>query len=99
MPARLPTLIVGLAFVTLANFGGVTAAQLGVADAETRDRGAASAVYFSLYYAVGSLGAYLPGLAWERNRWNGVATVGFAALALATFVLVFDRERRAVSSR
>jgi len=88
LPDRLPTLVVGLALVTLANFSGVTAAQLGVAASSDRDRGAASAVYFSFYYAVGSLGAYLPGLAWERYRWHGVALTGFAALSVAAAVLI-----------
>ena len=88
LPARLPTLVAGLAMVTLANFAGVTAAQLGVISAAAADRGAASAVYFSLYYAVGSLGAYLPGLAWERYRWDGVVVTGFAALAVAGAVLL-----------
>ncbi len=87
-PATLPTLVVGLALVTLANFSGVTAAQLGVAGSASVDRGAASAVYFSLYYAIGSLGAYLPGLAWERYGWEGVAVTGFAALAAAAAVLL-----------
>jgi MFS transporter, YNFM family, putative membrane transport protein len=87
LPSTLPSLIVGLALVTLANFSGVTAAQLGVSGATTADRGAASAVYFSVYYGVGSLGAYLPGLAWERYGWNGVAFTGFAALAVAAVVL------------
>ncbi|MFY9578882.1 MAG: MFS transporter [Gaiellaceae bacterium] len=88
LPASLPTLVLGLAFVTLANFCGVTAAQLGVTEATDVDRGAASAVYFSLYYGVGSLGAYLPGLAWERYGWAGVAVTGFGALAVAGVVLL-----------
>ncbi len=88
LPAWLPSLVAGLALVTLANFSGVTAAQLGVADATEIDRGATSAVYFSLYYFSGALGGYLPGLAWERYRWDGVAATGFAALALAAAVLV-----------
>ena len=88
LPARLPTLVAGLAMVTLANFAGVTAAQLGVISAAAADRGAASAVYFSLYYGVGSLGPYLPGLAWERYRWDGVVVTGFAALAVAGAVLL-----------
>jgi YNFM family putative membrane transporter len=88
LPTSLPSLVVGLALVTLANFGGVTAAQLGVTGAATVDRGAASAVYFSVYYGVGSLGGYLPGLAWERYGWNGVAVTGFAALALAGAMLL-----------
>lgn len=87
LPHLLPTLVVGLALVTLANFGGVTAAQLGVSAAAERERGAATAVYFTLYYLAGSAGGYLPGLAWERFAWPGVATTGFAALALAAAVL------------
>jgi YNFM family putative membrane transporter len=93
LPARLPTLIVGLAFITLANWGGVTAAQLGVAAATDVDRGAASAVYFSIYYAIGAVGGYLPGLAWERYRWDGVAITGFVALALAATVLALGAHR------
>ncbi len=93
LPARLPTLIVGLAFITLANFGGVTAAQLGVGAATDVDRGAASAVYFSIYYLVGAVGGYLPGLAWEQYRWDGVAITGFAMLALAGAVLALGANR------
>jgi MFS transporter, YNFM family, putative membrane transport protein len=93
LPARLPTLIVGLACITLANWGGVTAAQLGVGAASARDRGAASAVYFSIYYLAGAVGAYLPGLAWERYQWDGVASAGFAVLALAGAVLVLGADR------
>jgi MFS transporter, YNFM family, putative membrane transport protein len=87
LPRLLPTLVAGLALVTLANFGGVTAAQLGVSAAADRERGAATAVYFTLYYLAGSAGGYLPGLAWERFAWPGVAATGVAALVLATAVL------------
>ena len=59
----LPVVVLGLALVTLGNFTAVTAAQLGVAGATDRDRGLASAMYFSAYYVAGALGAYLPGLA------------------------------------
>jgi len=97
LPAHLPTLVAGLALVTLANFSGVTAAQLGVAEATAVDRGAASAVYFSLYYGIGSLGAYLPGLAWERYAWDGVAVTGFTALAVAGTVLLLAAARRGSS--
>jgi len=92
LPARLPTLVLGLAFVTLANWGGVTAAQLGVAAAGRVDRGTASAVYFSLYYLTGAAGGYLPGLAWERYHWDGVATTGWVVLAAAAAVLAFGRK-------
>jgi YNFM family putative membrane transporter len=99
LPAWLPTVVVGLALVTLANFAGVIAAQIGVAEATEVDRGAAAAVYFSLYYFAGAIGAYVPGLAWERFNWNGVAASGFLVLAFAATVLVrfgaLRRTRRA----
>jgi len=82
-PRRLPTLAVGLSLVTLAMFAGVTALQLGVTSATDVDRGAASAVYFSIYYGCGAVGGYLPGLAWQAWRWNGVAGVGLAAVSIA----------------
>jgi MFS transporter, YNFM family, putative membrane transport protein len=97
LPHLLPTLVGGLAAVTLANFGGVTAAQLGVSAAAERERGAASAVYFTLYYLAGSAGGYLPGLAWERFGWPGVALSGFAALLLAAATLVAPSTRRSRS--
>ena len=93
LPARLPTLVLGLAFVTLANWSGVTAAQLGVAEATSADRGTASALYFSIYYFTGALGGYLPGLAWERFHWIGVAAAGWTAVALAATVLALGRPR------
>src|SRR5215218_5492474 len=45
----LPIALLGLALITLGNFSGVTAAQLGVASSTEQDRGLASALYFSAY--------------------------------------------------
>jgi MFS transporter, YNFM family, putative membrane transport protein len=94
LPARLPTLIVGLGCVALGNFAGVTAAQLGVSSARDIDRGAASSIYFSLYYGSGAVGGYLPGLAWQAWHWHGVAASGFVALTLAFAALVTRRPVR-----
>ncbi len=93
LPARLPTLVIGLALVTLANWGGVTAAQIGVAEATDVDRGTASAVYYSLYYFTGAVGGYLPGVAWERFHWVGVVATGWVALVLAAFALAVGARR------
>ncbi len=93
LPSTLPTVVAGLACIALANFAGVTAAQLGVVAAAHEDRGSASALYFSIYYGVGSLGAYLPGLAWEAWRWHGVVGTGLGALAVAVVALVVRRPR------
>jgi len=79
----LPVLVLGLAFVAAAMFAGVTAAQLGVGEVASVDRGAATALYFSIYYGSGALGAYVPGHAWQAWGWGGVAAVGLIALATA----------------
>ncbi len=83
LPDLLPTIVIGLACVAAAMFAGYTATQLGVGDVARADRGAASALYFSFYYGSGALGAYVPGLAWERHGWEGVAVLGLIALAVA----------------
>jgi hypothetical protein len=84
----LALVVVGLALVTLGNFSAVTAAQLGVAGSTDRDRGVASAMYFSGYYVAGALGAYVPGLAWEQWHWTGVWAMAIAAYALGLAALV-----------
>ncbi len=87
LPAHIGVVLPGLALFALGNFAGVTAAQIGVATSTRVDRGAASAVYFSAYYTSGALGAYVPGLAWERWGWGGVVTLVLIALAVATGAL------------
>ena len=83
LPNVLPLLVLGLACVAGAMFTGYTATQLGVSDVAPVDRGAATALYFGIYYAGGALGAYVPGLAWQEWGWGGVAATGFVALGLA----------------
>ena len=83
LPATPLTLIPALALLAAAMFCGVTAAQLGSATSTSADRGVASAMYFSVYYASGALGGYLPGLAWEHWRWAGVVAGCLAVLGAA----------------
>jgi len=83
LPDVLPLLVLGLACIAGAMFTGYTATQLGVSDVARVDRGAATALYFGIYYSGGALGAYLPGLAWEAWGWGGVAVAGLVALVLA----------------
>jgi MFS transporter, YNFM family, putative membrane transport protein len=86
-PSTVPTVLVGLGLVALGNFTGVTAAQLGVGTSSAIDRGAASAIYFSVYYTTGALAAYVPGLAWEAWGWPGVAGLGLVVIGLAALAL------------
>jgi len=83
LPDVLPLLVVGLACVASAMFAGVTAAQLGISDVARVDRGAATALYFSIYYSLGALGAYVPGVAWQEWGWHGVVATGLIALTVA----------------
>ena len=99
IPPTLPTFAVGLALVTLAMFSGVTALQLGITAAAVVDRGAASAVYFSLYYGAGAVGGYVPGLAWQVWHWDGVAAAGLAAASLAGVALLSSRGTASVRRR
>ena len=83
LPDVLPVLVLGLACIAGAMFTGYTATQLGVSDVARVDRGAATALYFGIYYSGGALGAYLPGLSWQEWGWGGVATTGLVALVVA----------------
>ena len=93
LPSTLPTLVLALSLVTVSMFAGVTALQLGVTSASDVDRGAASAVYFSIYYGCGAVGGYLPGLAWQAWRWNGVVGAGLGAVSVAALALVSSRDK------
>jgi YNFM family putative membrane transporter len=94
LPGNAFTLVPALAILAAAMFCGVTAAQLGSATSTSSDRGVASAMYFSVYYASGALGGYLPGLAWERWRWEGV--VGGCVLVLGAAIVVLTAHVRLV---
>lgn len=83
VPDWLPSTVAGLALVTVGMFTVVTAAPIGVGGAQGVRPGAASALYYSIYYTAGAIGAFLPGLAWQSAGWVGVALVASAALAVA----------------
>ncbi len=63
--------------------GMFTAQAVAPAFANTsapRAKGGASALYLMFYYVGGTLGSWLPGLAWEAWRWPGVVAVCAASL-------------------
>jgi MFS transporter, YNFM family, putative membrane transport protein len=101
LPSQPGTTILALAVITLGMFGGVTAAQLGLAGAGAADRGVAGAVYFSFYYGAGALAGFVPGLAWEARGWPGVVAVAAPALAAGTIALCWApaRSPRAAGGR
>jgi MFS transporter, YNFM family, putative membrane transport protein len=88
LPSAPVTMLLGLAVLTLGMFTGVTAAQLGLAEAGPSDRGVASAIYFSFYYGAGALAGFVPGLGWEAWGWPGVIAITAPALAVGAGALV-----------
>ncbi|MEI7742653.1 MAG: MFS transporter [Chloroflexota bacterium] len=83
----LPVVVLGLAILAVAGFSGFTAFQLGLVATARQNRGVASALYYSVYYSVGAAGGYLPGLAWERWGWPGVALTVLAVFGVGATVL------------
>jgi YNFM family putative membrane transporter len=60
-------------------------------------KGGASALYLAFYYLGGTLGSWLPGLAWQRWGWAGVAGSSLLALgAAALAVSILCRREGAV---
>jgi YNFM family putative membrane transporter len=100
VPDWLPATILGLALITVGMFTVVTAAPIGVGGAQGVRRGAASALYYSIYYTAGALGAFLPGLAWQAAGWNGVAMVVGAVLSVGALgAWLGIAERRSAPAR
>jgi MFS transporter, YNFM family, putative membrane transport protein len=98
IPASLPTMCAGLALLTMGMFAGATAAQLGVAGVARQDQGVASSFYFSAYYGAGALGGWIPGLAWQAFRWDGVIASALVLLACAALAGLTVRARPAVAT-
>jgi YNFM family putative membrane transporter len=84
----LPVVVLGLVVLVLGTFTAQAVAPAFVNVTATRAKGGASALYLTSYYAGGTLGSALPGLAFQSAGWNGVvvscsAAVGVALLANA----------------
>jgi MFS transporter, YNFM family, putative membrane transport protein len=85
----LPVVVAGLLVVVVGMFTAQAIGPSFVNEAAATAKGGASALYLVFYYAGGTLGSWLPGLAWERWGWHGVAgssgaAIGAGALAVWT---------------
>ncbi len=75
----LPLIVVGLAAMALAMFTVVPACQLLIPRLAKHDRGTATSLHLTVYYAAGGLGGYLPGFALDRG-WGTLIAVCVASI-------------------
>ena len=89
-------IVAGLAVGAGCGFIVQTAATASVAVSAQRARSSAVGLYVTCYYVGGSIGAVLPGYAWNRAGWPGCVAIVIAMLVLlAAIVLRFWREQPA----
>ncbi len=97
----LALIVAGLVVLCAGMFTAQSIAPSYVNVTAPRAKGGASALYLAFYYVGGTLGASLPGLAWQRWRWPGVVATSLAALVigLAADLALCRRSPAAGSSR
>lgn len=83
----LPVILLGLIIFPTCGFFIQAASTSYVATTARDGVSAAVGLYVGFFYAGGSLGAYLPGLAWERGGWPATVAMVVAVL-LVTAVIV-----------
>jgi MFS transporter, YNFM family, putative membrane transport protein len=83
LAASLPLIVASL-FVLCSGMFTAQAVAPAFVNATAREaKGGASALYLTCYYIGGTLGAVVPGWAWQALGWPGVTTVCLLALLLA----------------
>jgi len=90
LAGSLPVVVAGLLVLVVGMFTAQAIGPSFVNEAAKQAKGGANALYLAFYYAGGTLGSWLPGLAWERWGWPGVAATSGAAIgagALAVWTL------------
>lgn len=68
---KLSFVIAGLAMLCVAGFGTQACASSFIARLDSEQRSVAAGLYLGAYYLGGSIGAFLPGLAWQSMGWFG----------------------------
>lgn len=79
----LPLIVLSLLVLCTGMFTAQAVAPAYVNAGATEAKGGASALYLMAYYIGGTLGAALPGLAWQALGWPGVVATCLGALGVA----------------
>ena len=78
---NLAAVISGLALLAAAMFSTVTTCQLLIPRLVSHHRGTATSLHQTIYYVLGGVGAYLPGL-WLDDGWHAVVAACCVAVAV-----------------
>jgi predicted MFS family arabinose efflux permease len=81
-----PTIIVGLTFCAGCGMLCQTISTGYVTEIAKEGRSSAVGLYVTSFYIGGSMGAFLPGLAWERGGWPAAIAMVGAMLAVMAMI-------------
>jgi YNFM family putative membrane transporter len=92
----LPVVIAGLALAAACGFLCQAASQSYVATSSKTGISAAIGLYVTAFYVGGSVGALLPGLAWQAGKWPGTVAMVIAMQTVMMLVLwlAWSKDRR-----
>jgi YNFM family putative membrane transporter len=82
---RAPLIVASLFVLCTGMFTAQAVAPALVNSLAARAKGGAAALYLVSYYAGGTLGGVLPGLAWQTVGWPGVVAICLGAFVTALF--------------
>ncbi len=88
LAGSLPLLVAGLFVLVVGMFTAQAVGPSYVNETAREAKGGANALYLAAYYLGGTLGSWLPGLAWQRFGWGGVVGASLAAVAAAALAVV-----------
>jgi YNFM family putative membrane transporter len=87
LSGSLALLVAGLLVLVVGMFTAQAIGPAYVNETAREAKGGANALYLAFYYLGGTLGSWLPGLAWQRWGWPGVASASLAAIGAAALAV------------
>lgn len=87
LSGSLAMLVAGLLVLVVGMFTAQAIGPSYVNENAREAKGGANALYLAAYYLGGTLGSWLPGHAWQRWGWPGVAAASLVALAAASIAV------------
>jgi YNFM family putative membrane transporter len=87
LAGSLAVLVTGLLVLVVGMFTAQAIGPSWVNEAAREAKGGANALYLASYYLGGTLGSWIPGLAWQRWGWAGVAAASLSALGAAAIAV------------